>query len=328
MLQRSLLVASSLLLACVASPGDDPQEPASTSTAPPSGSSGPDQTTGAPPPATTSGPGTTTEPDGTTVASDDAATTDPGVYFDLGQVPDAPEGMIPGCQSAVDIVFVMDVSTTMASFINILSDEIFVVDAALQALELDQPPHYGLAVFVDDALLVNGGVPYLDALDLQADFDMWAAFTASNQQVGGGNSNTTWTENSLDGLYLAAHDFQWRPAESTIRIVIHTTDDTFWDGPTVGNGVNILHGYGDTVQALQDEEVRVYAFTDDIGGSCSCLDVTPGWSSPYMGMLPIPEATDGSVYDIGQVLAGMVSLSDAINGSVEESYCDPYTPQG
>ena len=151
MLQRSLLVASSLLLACVASPGDDPQEPASTSTAPPSGSSGPDQTTGAPPPATTSGPGTTTEPDGTTVASDDAATTDPGVYFDLGQVPDAPEGMIPGCQSAVDIVFVMDVSTTMASFINILSDEILVVDAALQALELDQfAPGRGLPEHVEE----------------------------------------------------------------------------------------------------------------------------------------------------------------------------------
>ncbi|MEX1364759.1 MAG: vWA domain-containing protein [Nannocystaceae bacterium] len=324
---RRALILTTLLTACPAAEQDETEGPTTTAAIP--GSTGAGSTTTASPPSATAADDAATssapEPSSTT---EDAATSEPDVYFDLGVVPDAPDGKIPGCQSAVDIVFVMDVSTTMSSFINILSSEILVVDAALQALELPQPPHYGLAVFVDDVLLVGGGAPYVDALDLQADFDMWAAFTASNQQVGGGNSNSTWPENSLDALHLAATDFQWRPAETTIRLVIHTTDDTFWDGPTIGNGIMIQHGYADTVQALQDEEVRVYSFADDIGGSCSCLDVTPGWSSPYMGMLPIPEATDGSVYDIGQVLSGMVSLSTAINASVEESYCDPYTPQG
>lgn len=251
----------------------------------------------------------------------------PDVVFDLGGLPDAP-GVDPDCQQNLDIVFVMDVSTTMGGFIQILSDEILAVDAAVQQLELLGEPHYGLAVFVDDAVLLNEGNPYDDALALQADFDTWAAFTASNQQVGGGNSNGTWTENSLDALYFAASQFDWRPAATTTRIIVHTTDDTFWDGPTVGNGVAIQHGYAETVMALQDQSIRVFAFADDIGGACGCDDVTPGWSTPYMDMPPIPEATDGGVFAIAQILLGQVSLADAIDSAVEESYCDPYNPVG
>jgi hypothetical protein len=324
-----LLGASAWLVACTSDPGqNDDAETGVPVTTGPGSSSGADSATSIEPPGTTTAPadGTTTSMPGST---DDAATdTDPDVYFDLGIIPDSPGGKIPGCQSAIDIVFVMDVSTTMGEFLGLMADEMLAVDAAIGALELPNPPHYGLAVFVDDAELLNGGAPYPDATALRDDFIMWSNFTATNQQVGGGNPNFTWTENSLDGLYLAATEFDWRPAETTTRIVIHTTDDTFWDGPTLGNGVMIQHGYAETVQALQDATVRVYSFADDIGGSCECQDVTPGWSTPYMGMLPVPEATDGGVYAINEILAGTVSLADAINTAVEESYCDPYEPQG
>lgn len=263
--------------------------------------------------------------DDTTSAADTGSSSGPGFHFDLGTTPDAP-GVDPDCQQNLDIVFVMDVSTTMGGFIQILSDEILAVDAAVAKLDLLSDPHYGLAVFVDDAALLNEGNPYDDALALQADFDTWAAFTGSNQQVGGGNSNGTWTENSLDGLYFAANGFQWRPEATTTRIIVHTTDDTFWDGPTVGNGVPIEHGYAETVTMLQGESVRVFSFADDIGGSCECDDVTMGWSTDYMGMTSIPESTDGGVYDIEQILLGQVSLADAIDSAIENSYCQPYVP--
>jgi hypothetical protein len=263
--------------------------------------------------------------DDTTSAADTDSTSGPGIIFDVGTTPDAP-GVDPDCQQNLDIVFVMDVSTTMGGFIQILSDEILAVDAAVQKLDLLSEPHYGLAVFVDDAALLNEGNPYDDALALQADFDTWAAFTASNQQVGGGNSNGTWTENSLDGLYFAANGFQWRPEATTTRIIVHTTDDTFWDGPTIGNGVAIEHGYAETVTMLQGESVRVFSFAADIGGACGCDDVTMGWSTDYMGMSSIPVATDGGVFDIEQILLGQVSLADAIDSAVENSYCQPYVP--
>jgi hypothetical protein len=250
----------------------------------------------------------------------------PTMYFDVGVLPDSPGG--ERCMNNLDIVFVIDVSTSMGEFIGLLSDEILAVDAAVQDLDLPEEPHYGLAVFVDDAALLNDGNPYDDALALQADFDFWSGFTASNQQVGGGNSNYTFTENSIDALYLAADQFDWRAAAYTTRMVIHVTDDTFWDGPTNGNGVPIAHGYAETVDALQDNEVRVFSFADQIGGGCECDDVTPGWSNPYMGMTAIPEATDGGVFDINQILSGMVSLATAIDGAVVDAYCDPYMPVG
>lgn len=321
-----LLGVSAWLWACTSEPSDRGTSTATgfPPTTDPSSTSADSATSTDPPPSTTTpADGTTTAPGSTT---DEPADTDPGIYFDLGSIPDMPAGK--GCEQAIDIVFVMDVSTTMGGFLGLLADEMLAVDAAIQALDLPQPPHYGLAVFVDDAALLNGGAPYANATALRDDFVMWSAFTASNQQVGGGNSNSTWTENSLDALYLAATGFQWRPAETTTRIVIHTTDDTFWDGPTVGNGIPIVHGYAETVQALQDATARTYSFADDIGGACNCMDVTPGWSTPYLGMLPVPEATDGGVYPIAQILAGTVSLADAINTAVEESYCEPYEPQG
>jgi len=250
----------------------------------------------------------------------------PPTVLDVGHDPDQPPPEM--CDQDVDVVFVMDVSTTMGPFLATLSDEILAVDQALAGYDLPSAPHYGLAVFVDDAALLNTGTPYADVSGLQADFVTWGDFTASNQQVGGGNSNSTWEENSLDALALAAAGFQWRPAETTLRVIIHTTDDTFWDGPTTGNGVSIVNSYADTVDALQGAQIRVFSFADDIGGSCECEDVTSGWSTPYMGSPSIPEATDGGVFAIGQILSGAVSLSDAIASSVESSICDPYNPVG
>jgi len=276
-------------------------------------------------------PGSTDQPTmGSTSTSatngpDRGETGTPPVRFDVGGLPDAP-GVSEGCAQNVDIVFVMDVSTTMGTFLGTLADEIAAVDQALADLDLPAQPHYGLAVFVDDAELLNGGIAYADAAALQADFEMWSAFTSTNQQVGGGNSNSTWPENSLDALYLAATDFDWRPADDTTRLIIHTTDDTFWEGPATHNGIMVENDYSGTIAALQDETIRVFAFADTIGGSCSCLDVAMGWFEEYEGMPSIPDSTDGGIYDINQILDDSVSLADAITSSVEQSYCEEYDP--
>ncbi len=232
------------------------------------------------------------------------------------------------CEQDIDVVFVMDVSTTMGPFLGTLADQMLVVDQAIAQLELPSPPRYGLVVFVDDFALLGEGQPYADAAALQADFQEWSAFTSSNSQVSGTGSNSTWPENSLDALYVAATAYAWRPADSTLRIVIHTTDDTFSEAPAVVNGITVQHDYTETVQALQDQQIRVFSFTADIGGSCNCEDVTPGWSAPYLGQPPVPEATDGARFDIDEVLAGNLDLSEAINTSIEGAVCDPYEPVG
>jgi hypothetical protein len=181
-------------------------------------------------------------------------------------------------------------------------------------------------VFVDDFTLVNAGVPYTDINELKADFAYWNNFTSSNQQTKGGGFNSTWTENSLDALYAAAGGFQWRPLDSTLRMIIHTTDDTFWNGPIVANGVDILHNYPETVDILQSKEVRMFTFADLIGGQCECEDVSMGFFTDFQGQPPIPGQTGGGAYNISEVLANLISLSDAITGAVEDSYCEDYPP--
>src|SRR5262249_8573868 len=155
------------------------------------------------------------------------------------------------------------------------------VDTAVKGLNLTSTPHYGLVVFVDDTLAANNAKPYADVAALQADFQKWAAFTSSNTQVNGACCNSTWPENSLDALYDAATKFEWRPIDQTLRIVIHTTDDTFWNGPTTADGVQILHDYKSTVQALQQAQVRDFSFAALMGGELENLDVSMGWFGPY-----------------------------------------------
>jgi hypothetical protein len=229
------------------------------------------------------------------------------------------------CTQAVDVVFVMDVSTSMGPFLQKLAQEMPAVDASAKALNLATEPHYGLVVFVDDTEVVNAGTPYQDIATLQADFESWASFTSQGTQIDSGIESSSMPENSLDALYRAATEFAWRPADQTLRVVIHTTDDSFWNGPTITpEGVPTTHGYGDTLNALQTANVRVFSFASKLGGEDETDDVSPGWFASYLGMPAVPDATGGSVFELDQVLANQISLAASITTSIESSHCQPY----
>ncbi len=232
------------------------------------------------------------------------------------------------CKQQIDVVFVMDVSTSMIGILQKLEDEILTVDAKLKSLDVLPDVNYGLVVFVDDTLIINGGAPYADVNTLKMDFNTWWKFTQSNSQVNGGGSNGDWPENTIDALFTAAGAFQWRPMEDTLRMVIHCTDDTFGELGAVQSGVPIQHTYDETVLALQDRQVRVFAFADNdmTGGPGNNEDVSMGFFTPYNGKTPIPDATDGGAFNINLVNANQLSLSAAINDSVEQSLCQQYIP--
>lgn len=235
----------------------------------------------------------------------------------------------PLCKQQIDIVFVMDVSTSMIDLLQKLEDEILTVDTKLKSLDVLPDVHYGLVVFVDDTLIINGGAPYADVQTLKADFNKWWKFTQSNSQVNDVNGfNGDWPENSIDALFTGAGAFQWRPIEDTLRMVIHCTDDTFGEKGAVQSGVTIQHTYDETVLALQNNQVRVFAFVDNdmTGGPGNNQDVSMGWFTPYQGKTPIPDATDGGAFNINKVYTNELSLNAAINDSVEMSLCQKYIP--
>lgn len=279
-----------------------------------------------------------------------------GVFLDSGV---SPEGSNV-CTDSIDVVFVLDVSSSMGFVLDKLSNEIDgVVQAATQLTQQSgaHPPHFGLVPFVDNHVIdlggaEGGGAIHLDGNSLRNAFQFHrTTFTNPNRNPGDGPTGPTMQnpiceENALDALYFTAKDFPWR-ANAT-RIVILATDDTFLERPdNYGDRDNdgltdktdfpregdypALWTVPETVEALKAQKVRVFAFTvrGDATQHCGTgrrLDWAAraaGWSAPYYSHPPLPESTDGANFDVELVRAGSMSLSDTINGVVLESYCNP-----
>lgn len=235
------------------------------------------------------------------------------------------------CSAPIDIVFVVDVSTSMA-------DEVAGIDTGIAsiwstALGLSGNVQFSLVVFVDNALLVNGCMPFADQRALSAELNRWRTFTSSNGQPAGGPMNSDCAENSIDALFAAASSCPWR-AGST-RVAIHVTDDTFAerpatlsDDPFLGGGIPVAHTYAETVAALTANEIRVGVFAAPGAGEwCGAGmsdDVGLGFHGPYMGMPSIAEATGGRAWSIRDVRNGTLDMAVAISELLEDEYCTLY----
>jgi hypothetical protein len=261
------------------------------------------------------------------------------------------------CNDVVDVVFVLDTSSSMGFVLQQLEQQIADVVAASNTLAPDA--HFGLIVFQDNHKIdptgpLGGGVIHTQAASMQAAFANYRTnYTNNNRNPGDGISGPTTQnpiceESSLDALYAAANDFPWR-ANAT-RVVILVTDDTFLEKPDNygdrdGDGLTnktdfpkeghypALRDLGETITALKGARARVFSFSRitqpsilercGTGRRLPWAAITDGWSTPYKGQAPIPTQTDGANFDLDQVKSGTLSLKATINKVVLDSYCDP-----
>ena len=100
-------------------------------------------------------PPSTADTGGTTASTTPGSSGDDGPRLDVYADGDLPPDE---CDQDVDVVFTMDVSTTMTFFFDALLADMAEVDTALAAVNAN--PRYGLIVFVDDYAIVNGGVSF------------------------------------------------------------------------------------------------------------------------------------------------------------------------
>jgi hypothetical protein len=260
------------------------------------------------------------------------------------------------CEEVIDVVFVLDTSSSMDFVLTKLEQQIAQVVTASNMVAADA--HFGLIVFQDNHFLDNtgplsSGVVHTAATSLQMAFRNYRDnFTAYNRNPGDGLSGPTTQnpiceENSLDALYAAAN-FPWR--ENATRVVILATDDTFLErtdnyGDRDGDGLTNKTDYpregnypaartmSETVTALRDARVRVFSFSRltqpnilercGTGRRLQWADITDGWTTPYNNQPPIPNQTDGGNYDLDKVKSGTLSLAETINNVVLESHCNP-----
>jgi hypothetical protein len=261
------------------------------------------------------------------------------------------------CEDVIDVVFVLDTSSSMGFVLSQLESQIAGVVSASNAVAPDA--HFGLIVFQDNHFIDNtgplgAGVVHTSAATLQSAFRNYRMnFTNADRNPGDGitgptTQNPICEENSLDALYAAADSFPWR-ANAT-RVVILATDDTFLerpdnygdrdhdgltnktDFPREGN-YPAARTLVETVDALKTGRIRVFSFSRitqpgfldrcGTGRRLPWADITDGWTTSYGSQPPIPTQTDGANFDLDQVKGGQLSLSATINQVVLESYCSP-----
>lgn len=256
-------------------------------------------------------------------------------YGELGYSDPATKA-VTSCYSKLDIVFVMDVSTTMEYILQTLHDQMQNVWDASVALNVD--PKVGLVVFVDDVTAANDGLFFDTLVGVQGGFADWIEFI---QTYGNKNTlptttgyNTDMPENTLDALATAVDAFPWRDINKTLRVVIHATDDTFLEKPAkFKSNVEVQHTYDETVTLLTVAQVRVGTFAakqaerPTIEEPSGWKDITAGYFADYNGKPSIPEATGGAAYDldlVGQPAPDGISMDIAINEFIENKLCMPY----
>jgi hypothetical protein len=233
------------------------------------------------------------------------------------------------CGQPLDIVFTIDVSTSMAGELAAVRDGVPSIWSTAHALSSNV--QFSLVVFVDDALAVNACAPFATAEDLVASLEEWRMTCASNQSPVSHIQNTDCPENSIDAMMLAATTCPFR--DGSTRILVHVTDDTFAERPAVlsgewTRGVFVEHTYAELAEELHADQIRVGAFAiPGPGESCGAgisPDVGRGFHTPYMDMEALPSATGGRVWDLRDVRAGTLSMADAINEMVRAEYCTSF----
>lgn len=279
----------------------------------------------------------------------------PASFGDGGASSDGGDGT---CTEDIDVVLVLDVSSSMGFVLDALDAEIDKVVAASNALKAGA--HFGLVLFVDNVKLVDtgdlsGGKVHTKADTLRAAFtNAKSTYTTPNRNPGDGptgptTQNPICEEDALDALHEAAASFPWRTNAAHVAIVV--TDDTFLEKPDNygdrdGDGKTDKTSYpkegdypaghtlDDTVAALKQAAVRVFSFSKlkapGVFDLTKCGTgrrhptddaVTFGWSKPYAGKPPIPDQTGGKNFDLDAVRDGKVSLATTINEVVLESHC-------
>jgi hypothetical protein len=273
----------------------------------------------------------------------DAGTSDASVDADVdasldasADVGDVGPPVDAGCTAPLDVVLVVDVSTSMAADVANIRASIASVWDTAHALSSDA--HLSLVVFVDDALAIDGVPPFPDgggcmpfttADDLGTQLDRWEMFCATNESPVSHLQNHDCAENSLDAI-MAGVACPLR--DGSTRVLVHVTDDTFVERPGVlsgewGGGVHVQFNYVEVTTALTDRHFHVGVFGQSgVGDDCGAghsPDVGRGFSSDFGTLPSLPEATGGRFWDLREVRAGNVDVATSIDDFLRDVYCAP-----
>lgn len=232
------------------------------------------------------------------------------------------------CTEPLDLVLVLDVSSSMTADLAQLRDLAPALFASAQAAS--PQAHVSMVVFVDDALAVDGCAPFASADALAASLEQWRAFTSTNRSPVSDLENVDCPENSLDAIATALTTCAWRTGS---RVILHVTDDTFAERPSVlsgpfGPGVLVMWNYIEVSSALARQGVSLLALTANgpgtsCGGPTTSPDVGRGFHTPFGSDVSLPDRTGGRAWDLRAMRDGSFALVPALDAYLAQAVCAP-----
>lgn len=226
-----------------------------------------------------------------------------------GLANDAPAD--PAAVGPLDLVFVLDVSTTMDELASLHGAMAELFDT-IAADGLDA--RFGLTTFVNDVIVHRRGAfldrqAFFDEFDSQLRPDTWVPNEDLPRQL----TNFDFPENSLEALYRSATDFDFRPGSR--RYILLLTDASFLESPAVfSDGTPALHSYAEVADALRERRIRLLAIHASRAGR--------GFSSRYEGQPSLVAATGGRWFELADVSSGALSLETVLGDLLVAPVCD------
>lgn len=212
--------------------------------------------------------------------------------------------------SPADLVFVLDVSTTM--------DEMRELRSAIHALigfvsRSGLDVRIGLTTFENDVIAHAGGTflppeQFFAELDSQLVDGSWIPDPELARQL----LNFDLPENTLGALHRSATEFEFRA--DARRYLILMTDDTFLERPEVfSDGTPALHTYPEVASTLAARAIHLISVHASERGR--------GLSSGYQGAPSLVRSTQGNWFELADVSAGRLTLDALLADLVAGGAC-------
>lgn len=211
----------------------------------------------------------------------------------------------------LDLVFVLDVSTTMDEMAS-LRKAIEQVFDFVEKNRLDA--RFGLVTFENEVVVHRRGAfleraAFFQELDSQLVAGTWVPDPSLPRQL----LNYDFEENILNALHRSATDFDFRPEAR--RYFLLMTDATFLEPPRVfSDGTPAVYSYDEVRATLDENQVRLF--------SVHASDEGRGLSSHYLGQPSLVSATRGTWFELADVSSGALTLDSLLSDLVVGPICE------
>lgn len=198
-----------------------------------------------------------------------------------------------GAVGALDMVFVVDISTTMRR-IPTLRKSIRALFDEVESKGLDV--RLGLTTFENDVVLHRRGA-FLDRESFFAELDsqLVEGTWEPNPELPRQRLNFEGEENMLEALYRSASFFEFRPEAR--RYLLLMTDDTFLEPPAVfSDGTPATRFYADVAELLEERGIQLFSVHAEQNGR--------GLSADYAGQKSLVALTGGAWFELSSVDEG------------------------